>query len=141
MSHIVHKVCPCCKAALTRPQWEQLPLMGEQDTGVLLLELRNCRCGSTIAVRKGLSPQLQETTTRIWLDACLAQLHAERTRRPEAWADAGQKWRLAADVADTVGHQLDAVVFSRLADEAAIASDIADAVDEMMGSRWRRKTA
>ncbi len=45
------KRCPSCGAALSQTAWESLALVGAQDDGAGgLLELRNHRCGSTIAV-------------------------------------------------------------------------------------------
>jgi hypothetical protein len=47
-----YKACPACQTGYTRVSWEGLPLTGRQsfDDGEVL-ELRNCACGSTIAVQ------------------------------------------------------------------------------------------
>jgi hypothetical protein len=40
-----------CGATYTRKQWRDLPRVGEQyGNGNAVLELRNCKCGSTLAV-------------------------------------------------------------------------------------------
>ncbi|MBX3196792.1 MAG: hypothetical protein KF894_01445 [Labilithrix sp.] len=45
------KRCPSCRAALSQTAWESLALVGAQEDGAGgLLELRNHRCGSTIAI-------------------------------------------------------------------------------------------
>lgn len=45
------KRCPSCTAALSQTVWESLALVGTQEDGAGgLLELRNHRCGSTIAI-------------------------------------------------------------------------------------------
>jgi hypothetical protein len=43
------KVCACGSTYSARG-WSSLELVGEHDDGVDLLELRNCVCGSTLAV-------------------------------------------------------------------------------------------
>jgi len=52
------KVCPCCVRAFTAADWARLPLLGdmlsEDETGTYRLELRNCSCGSTLAVEEKL---------------------------------------------------------------------------------------
>ena len=45
----VIKTCRC-KAEYTQQTWLFLPRIGPMDDGVDLLELRNCRCGSTLAI-------------------------------------------------------------------------------------------
>lgn len=50
------KTCSCGKR-YNEAEWKRLPLVGEQDDGVERLELRNCSCGSTIAIVLG--PSLQ----------------------------------------------------------------------------------
>ena len=40
------KRCPCCTRVYSRDEWERLPHIGSTAD----LELRNCRCGSTLAV-------------------------------------------------------------------------------------------
>jgi hypothetical protein len=48
------KVCGCGRP-YTRAGWDRLPFVGVQDDGVERIELRNCVCGSTIAVALGMS--------------------------------------------------------------------------------------
>jgi hypothetical protein len=50
------KECRCCDATYARSAWDALPLLGIQDDTVELLEYRNCRCGSTLAIVLGDSP-------------------------------------------------------------------------------------
>lgn len=48
---VVH--CPCCLAVITMREWAQLPdppmgsVWDDEDTH---LELKNCRCGSTLSI-------------------------------------------------------------------------------------------
>lgn len=44
------KTCGCCGIAYTSATWELLELVGYQEDEVERLELRNCRCGSTLAI-------------------------------------------------------------------------------------------
>ncbi|MHB8361311.1 MAG: hypothetical protein ACYDDC_05855 [Thermoplasmataceae archaeon] len=45
------KRCPCCGVQLAREDWLALPLVGvQQQAFESSSELRNCRCGSTIAL-------------------------------------------------------------------------------------------
>jgi hypothetical protein len=46
----VVKTCSCCGQKYTAPEWGSLPLCGYYQDEVERLELRNCRCGSTIAI-------------------------------------------------------------------------------------------
>ena len=55
----VVKVCGC-GLRYTLVEWGELKLVGVQDDGVERAELRNCRCGSTIAVDIGPSTQPEE---------------------------------------------------------------------------------
>lgn len=49
-SELVIKVC-ACRSDFTVAEWQRLPHVGEQDDGAGgIIELRNCPCGSTIAV-------------------------------------------------------------------------------------------
>lgn len=41
------KACKCCGRTITRAQWDALPLVHPHWEG---LTLRNCTCGSTLAV-------------------------------------------------------------------------------------------
>lgn len=51
------KACHCCKRVHeTAAQWSALPLVGHLDDGEELLALRNCVCGSTLAIVVGDSP-------------------------------------------------------------------------------------
>lgn len=50
-----YKTCTCCGRAYPRADWEALPLLGLQPTETeegrpANLVLKNCACGSTIAV-------------------------------------------------------------------------------------------
>jgi hypothetical protein len=45
----VVKVCACGEV-FSASQWSALRYVGEQDDGVERIELRNCPCGSTIAI-------------------------------------------------------------------------------------------
>jgi hypothetical protein len=47
------KKCNCCGKVHDAQAWDALPLVGRQDDGVELLELRNCTCRSTIAIAYG----------------------------------------------------------------------------------------
>lgn len=57
VSRTIVKLCACCHRAYTLDQWEDLPEVGTQSDEVdasgqeWALELRNCPCGSTLAVR------------------------------------------------------------------------------------------
>jgi len=42
-----------CGACYTEQQWESLPIVGDQGDDVEDIELRNCTCGSTIAIVVG----------------------------------------------------------------------------------------
>lgn len=48
------KACSCCKRAISEDDWESMDYVGIQkgdaDIGVPDLELRNCGCGSTLAI-------------------------------------------------------------------------------------------
>jgi hypothetical protein len=44
------KRCTCCKRLHTAGQWRALERVGDMVDEVEALELRNCRCGSTIAI-------------------------------------------------------------------------------------------
>lgn len=49
------KTCKCCKRTFTSTQWADLPIKGYQDDRDVyedgeLIELRNCSCGTTLAV-------------------------------------------------------------------------------------------
>lgn len=44
------KVCGCCKAAIGEHLWSALLYRGVQEDEVQPLEMRNCRCGSTLAI-------------------------------------------------------------------------------------------
>lgn len=47
------KRCTCCGRLLAPLEWYALPFVGlwsAEETGDVALELRNCRCGSTLAV-------------------------------------------------------------------------------------------
>ena len=47
------KLCSCCGKVFTRKQWRELLFVGLQDfPGEPLLELRNCDCGSTLAIER-----------------------------------------------------------------------------------------
>lgn len=47
----VVKTCPCCGRSFTAAGWLALRYVGQQDDGEGgWLTLRNCRCGSTLAV-------------------------------------------------------------------------------------------
>ena len=55
MTAAIVKVCPTCSATYTQAAWERLELKGEMDDRASSadgerLELRNCSCGSTIAI-------------------------------------------------------------------------------------------
>lgn len=43
------KSCACGRQH-SASEWARLPYCGEHDDGEIVLELRNCACGSTIAV-------------------------------------------------------------------------------------------
>ena len=49
------KACGC-GLIYSREAWGKLEYLGPQDDGEALLELRNCTCGSTLAVIVGPSP-------------------------------------------------------------------------------------
>jgi hypothetical protein len=44
------KVCGRCARSFTQAEWAALPLLGVQVFPDEKLELRNCPCGSTLAV-------------------------------------------------------------------------------------------
>ena len=45
------KQCPSCQRLYDETHWKGLPYVGLMDDGVVVLELRNCPCRSTIAIR------------------------------------------------------------------------------------------
>ncbi len=45
------KVCTCCGQTITEAEWRLLAYVGQMVDEVETLELRNCHCASTIAVR------------------------------------------------------------------------------------------
>ena len=44
--------CRCCGKQHTAEGWKSLPLVGEQNDAVELIELRTCTCRSTVAVAR-----------------------------------------------------------------------------------------
>jgi hypothetical protein len=57
-SPVPFKVCGCCRHSYaTEGDWQTVPMCGVQDfpEDNIRLELRNCPCGSTIAIEKELS--------------------------------------------------------------------------------------
>lgn len=46
-----------CGATYGREQWDRLQLVGEQDDGIDVWELRLCRCGSTLGIFLRPSPE------------------------------------------------------------------------------------
>lgn len=50
------KVCSC-GASYDAEDWAELHLVGVQDTGVEILEMRNCPCHSTISIILSASPR------------------------------------------------------------------------------------
>lgn len=50
------KICPCCAIEYTSVQWDALPFVGNQLDGDGMIELRNCSCGSTIAIEVNMGP-------------------------------------------------------------------------------------
>lgn len=48
------KTCTCCGAKITEDDWERMSYVGVQrgdaEIGVPDLELRNCACGTTLAI-------------------------------------------------------------------------------------------
>ncbi len=54
---MIVKTCTCCLSDLTLAEWLLLPLVGTQRfPGEPVLELRNHRCGSTIAIEMPARP-------------------------------------------------------------------------------------
>jgi hypothetical protein len=45
------KECPCCGARYGAAAWRRLALCGEMSSGRTRIELRQCACESTIALR------------------------------------------------------------------------------------------
>lgn len=56
------KACGCGRL-YTRAQWDALAYVGPWDDETELFELRNCACGSTLALSLGASPKLGEGKT------------------------------------------------------------------------------
>lgn len=50
-----HKTCTCCGTNYDSHGWKSLPSLPDWHIESLILELRNCACGSTIAVEKKVS--------------------------------------------------------------------------------------
>lgn len=48
--HRMFKRCSNCGRTFSATAWAALPCIGTQSDGEIMLELRNCPCGSTIAV-------------------------------------------------------------------------------------------
>lgn len=49
----IYKACRCCPRTYTAATWLALPFVGIQDAGEFgRLVLRNCVCGSTLAVEQ-----------------------------------------------------------------------------------------
>lgn len=44
------KTCRCCGKHYSAAEWRGLPYVGRQDDEVEHLELRTCKCGTTLAV-------------------------------------------------------------------------------------------
>jgi hypothetical protein len=53
MSAGAFKACRCCGREYSLSPWRELAYVGIQDDGVEALELRNCACGSTLAIELG----------------------------------------------------------------------------------------
>lgn len=52
VSRPIVKLCACCHRSYTLSEWEDLPEVGTQPDGDgYVLVLRNCPCGSTLAIR------------------------------------------------------------------------------------------
>jgi hypothetical protein len=49
------KLCTRCNTVHDTRSWESLKLVGPQDFGFSVLELRNCTCGTTLAVEMRLT--------------------------------------------------------------------------------------
>lgn len=50
LSNLLKKECRCCGRVHGARQWRLLPYVGIQHFGEEQLELRNCVCGSTLAI-------------------------------------------------------------------------------------------
>lgn len=53
----IRRVCSC-GTSYARSEWSALRLVGLMEVEDVLLELRNCRCGSTISVSRRMTAQL-----------------------------------------------------------------------------------
>lgn len=76
----VFKACTCCGAKHTAAGWIALPLVGmkpdlDDNDRPIVLEFRNCRCGSTLAIE---SPSMKEPKPEVERidprDACLDEI-------------------------------------------------------------------
>lgn len=112
------KRCSCGRE-YTRESWEALQYVGVQIDDVETFELKNCLCGSTIAVAIARPPPrpsdtAEERMVAAWLDACSVQYACQDGRRP--WADACAAWAKVARL--SIG-EADRRTFNKLSMEAA----------------------
>lgn len=56
------KLCTCCARVISRAQWQSLPYVG---VCMGELELRNCACGSTLAIPLAPSPETVRPEVRM----------------------------------------------------------------------------
>jgi hypothetical protein len=59
------KAC-ACGLTHSAASWRELPLIGRQDDGVEVLELRNCACRSTLAVVVGPGSEMLDELSRLF---------------------------------------------------------------------------
>lgn len=58
------KTCTCCRRAISQKEWTQLRYVGVQADEVEALELRDCDCGSTLAVVTRSTPETVRLSVR-----------------------------------------------------------------------------
>ncbi len=74
------------------------------------------------------SPEIEQTYTWLWLDACFRQMRAERCR--SGWLSAAEAWRSVMRMARELGSAQDERVFRQLAEEALIRAIVEDEMNK-----------
>jgi hypothetical protein len=112
------KTCAKCKRTYAdETAWSTLAYVGRSDDTMIVIELRNCPCANTLAIRVGTSPQLDRTLLETWTEAARAQIRAKVTRK--GWNDVERLWRLAAEASGVAENYRDQQAYLQMADEAA----------------------
>jgi hypothetical protein len=81
-SFAVYKACRCGRS-YTREEWAALKLVGPYDDGFLVLEMRNCACGSTISVRQGPSAAMRANVAALSYEHLVEELDMVADYEPD----------------------------------------------------------